>query len=64
MNRATIVKVTAVAEGLHLRLWVDDERDEHLAVCETFVPSTHLARWWVEVRAAQDEAAQDPLFPI
>lgn len=61
MNQATIIKVEADARGLRLRIWVDDERGHHLAVAEAEVPATHLAMWWVQVRAAQDADAQQPL---
>lgn len=64
MNQATIVKVQTDPTGVNLRLWVDDERGQHLAVAEVRVPATHLAMWWVEVRQAQDDAAQDPLWPL
>lgn len=61
MNQATIVKVQIEANRVLLRLWVDDERGQHLAVCETTLSDKHLAMWWVEMRQKQDEAAQDPL---
>lgn len=60
-NSSTVVKVEARPEGLRLRLWTDDERGHHLAVSELEVPATILAQWWVQVRAAQDDAAQQPL---
>lgn len=61
MNHATIVKAEPTHAGLKIRVWVDDERGEHLTVAEGFIPATHLARYWVEVREEQDRHQQDPL---
>lgn len=61
MNSATVVKVTATHEGLLVRLWIDDERGQHLAIAETFVKAHVLATWWVQVREEQDRYQQPPL---
>lgn len=61
MNQATIVKVQVEADKVLLRLWVDDESGQHLAVCETTFRDKDLAHWWVEMRQKQDDAKQDPL---
>lgn len=61
MNQATVVKVEAQHDGLRVRLWVDDERGHHLAVCETFIRASVLATWWVQVREEQDRYQQPPL---
>lgn len=64
MNQATIVKVQVEADKVLLRLWVDDEAGRHLCVAETSFTDKVLANWWVEMRRCQDDAAQDPLWPL
>lgn len=61
MNTARVVKVEATHEALKMRLWIDDEKGQHLAVAEVSVPAATVATWWLEIRQEQDQYQQPPL---
>lgn len=61
MNVAQIVRVEADPMGVNLRLWIDDERGQHLAVAEMRLPALSLARLVVAVEDEQERANQPEL---
>lgn len=62
MNRGTIVRTEATADGLSLKVWVDDDAGRHVVVAMCEIPASHLASWAQEVgeiRARRDQYELD-----
>lgn len=61
-NEAHIVKWQTDGETASLRLWVDDERGQHLCVAELHIPALRMLVMAMEVERVRQEAAQQTLW--
>lgn len=61
MNKAQAVRATVTAEGVRLRLWIDDEAARHLAVAELEIPRSSLMMWLTDIEVEQEYADQQQL---
>lgn len=58
MNRAKIVRADADAAGVMLRLWVEDQDGNHLAVAEMGIDEGTMITWARAITHEQNRAAQ------
>lgn len=58
MNTAKVVRWEADEHGVKLRLWVDDENEQHLAVCEIVIEESVMIAWARAVAHEQNRSAQ------
>lgn len=63
-NKAQIVRTEAGHDSATLRLWVDDERGEHLCVCEVEISLGRLIIMATEIDRVRGDAAQAALFEL
>jgi hypothetical protein len=58
MNTGQVVRAEADETGIRLRVWIDDDRGQHVAVAELRLGVKTLAAWHREVTDKRNEAAQ------
>lgn len=58
MNKAKIVRADADTTGVRLRLWVDDEDEQHVCVAELAIDEGTMIRWARAIAHEQNRSAQ------
>ena len=61
VNEAQVVRLEMSHEGARVKLWIDDERGEHLAVAMLSISAPILESWLAALRIEQDHRDQQTL---
>ena len=61
MNTTQIVRVAEDSQGVTLRLWIDDERANHVAVAECRIGAKTLVAWCRAIDDVRNHEGQEQL---
>lgn len=58
VNTAKVMRADPSADGMLLRVWVDDELGRHVTVAECEIPASTLSTWAMEVGTIKAQREQ------